>query len=151
VSGVGPGRAIFIWTAADHQVVYDRYAHDEYLQIAAEDGVVGLVGLALLGAGVAVTARRGWRSSSRPLAGVEPDADLKALRAGVMAGLVCFALHSGFDFLWHLPVLPMIAAVAVGLVAPTAGSGPMSQTQMSQPQMSQPNTQEVQCSTRKAQ
>ncbi len=43
---------------------------------------------------------------------------LAALRAGAIAGLVCFALHSGFDFLWHVPVVPLVAAVAVGLAAP---------------------------------
>jgi hypothetical protein len=109
-TGVGPGRAAFIWSTPDRGLLYDRYAHDEYLQTAVEEGVLGLLALAGLTAGVAVTARRGWLEGRSG-----PDG---ALRAGAIAGLVCFALHSGFDFLWHVPAVPLIAAVGVGLVAP---------------------------------
>jgi hypothetical protein len=117
VSGVGPGRAVFIWTAADHQLVFDRYVHDEYLQIAVEQGLVGLVGLGALAAAAATTAFAGWQFGSRSPSDGDLRADLKALRAGAIAGLVCLAIHSGFDFLWHVPAVPMIAAVAVGLTA----------------------------------
>jgi O-antigen ligase len=130
-TGVGPGRAVFVWTTADRGLLYDRYAHDEYLQTAVEEGALGLVGLAALAGAVAVTARRGWRESAYARADGDLDRDvdrdrdrdrdldhLAALRAGAIAGLVCFALHSGFDFLWHVPVVPLVAAVAVGLAAP---------------------------------
>jgi len=43
--------------------------------------------------------------------------DATVLRAGAIAGLVCLALHSGFDFLWHVPAVPMLAAVAIGLTS----------------------------------
>jgi O-antigen ligase len=111
--------------------VFDRFAHDEYLQLAAEEGSVGLLGLGALGAGVAATARRGWRS--RAVQGT----DLGALQAGAIAGLACFALQSGFDFLWHVPVVPMLAAAAVGLAAV-----PPSGDEVSQPTQQQ----EVPCS-----
>jgi O-antigen ligase len=109
LSGVGPDHEVFIWMTPTHQELFDRYAHDEYLQLAVEEGAVGLLGLVALAAGVAAAVRRGRRFDTRR------DADLNALRAGALAGLVCFALQSGFDFLWHVPVVPMIAAVAVGL------------------------------------
>ncbi|MDQ1468223.1 MAG: hypothetical protein QOH10_2638 [Actinomycetota bacterium] len=117
LSGVGPGRAAFIWSTAGHELVFDRYAHNEYLQVAVEQGVVGLVGLAALAAAVGATAFAGWHSGSRSQRDSGPGADLESLRAGAIAGLVCLALHSAFDFLWHVPAVPMIAAIAVGLTA----------------------------------
>ncbi len=115
-TGVGPERALFLWTNADHRPVFDRYAHDEYLQLAVEQGAVGLAGLALLALALAATVRGGGRIPSRPHD--RNVADLRALRAGAIAGLLCLAVHSGFDFLWHVPAVVMIAALAVGLAAP---------------------------------
>jgi hypothetical protein len=109
LTGTGPDRDVFVWTTTAHRELFDRYAHDEYLQLAVEEGALGLLGLAALAAGITASARRGWRSDRRR------DSELTALRAGAIAGLVCFALQTGFDFLWHVPVVPMIAAVAVGL------------------------------------
>jgi hypothetical protein len=118
LAGVGPGRAVFIWTTADHRLVFDRYAHDEYLQLAVEQGVIGLAGLGVLGVGIAATIAQGWRSGSRARSRSGRQRDLTTLRAGAVAGLVCLALHSGFDFLWHVPAVLMIAALATGLAAP---------------------------------
>jgi O-antigen ligase len=126
--GVGPGRALFIWTTADNRLVFARYAHNEYLQTAAEQGVLGLIGLTAVGIGVAATALRGWRSGSRSPRADGPVDDSVLLRAGAIAGLICLALHSAFDFLWHVPLVPMIAAVAVGLSTRGLGSEPCSQT-----------------------
>ncbi len=121
LAGVGPDREAFIWTTPAHREVFDRYAHDEYLQLAVEEGAVGLLGLGALATAVAATARRGWHS------GAPRDTEVTALRAGAIAGLACFALQSGFDFLWHVPVVPMMAAVAVGLAAPPPPGDEMSQ------------------------
>jgi hypothetical protein len=167
VTGVGAGQAMFIWTEPGGRMVFDHYAHDEYLQLAAEQGIVGLVALAALAGGVIVTLRRGWRAEQAGGPAVAPDgpvggpavapdgpaanasaapssalsasavlvasasesapsesapagsaAAAQALRAGAIAGLACFAVHSGFDFLWHVPVLPLMAALGVGLAAP---------------------------------
>jgi O-Antigen ligase len=115
VTGVGPERAIFLWTAADGRPVFDRYAHDEYLQLAVEQGAVGLMGLAGLGLAVAATVREGGIPRRRH---DQSETMARALRAGAIAGLVCMAVHSGFDFLWHVPAVVMVAALAVGLAAP---------------------------------
>ena len=63
VTGVGPGRALFLWTDAN-RAVYDRYAHDEYLQLAVEEGLVGLAGLAALLGGVATVALAGLAAAA---------------------------------------------------------------------------------------
>ncbi|MGE3288496.1 MAG: O-antigen ligase family protein, partial [Pseudonocardia sp.] len=93
LTGVGPGRLDLVYV--DHRGVLVRaeYTHDEYLQVAAETGVVGL-GLAgtALGALVLAAARR-WRDVTG---------------APALAIVAAFALHSAADFLWHIPVLPLL-------------------------------------------
>jgi hypothetical protein len=118
VTGVGPGRALFEWTTPGHALLFDRYAHDEYLQTADEQGALGIFGLAAIGAGIVATLAAGWRSGPRPADRRSPVQVSTALRAGAVAGLVGLAVHSGFDFLWHVPVVLMIAAVAVGIASP---------------------------------
>jgi O-antigen ligase len=121
VTGVGPGRGLFIWTEPDHLRVFDRYAHDEYLQLAAEEGFVGLAGLVLAVGGTVVVVRRGLRhvasGRSRPSAA-------RACCAGAAAGLLAFGAHSALDFLWHVPGVVLVAAVALGLASPRPTSGP---------------------------
>jgi hypothetical protein len=111
VSGVGAGQALFLWSTSGGQGLLDHFAHDEYLQLAAEQGVIGLIGLAGLMTGVGLALRRGWMSAR------------SGLMAGAVSACVCFAIHSGFDFLWHVPAVPMVAAVAVGLGVPVPGTG----------------------------
>jgi putative inorganic carbon (HCO3(-)) transporter len=65
-----------------------RYAHNCYLQVAAETGLVGLAAfVALLG----LVWSRIWRSLRRPLAG---DA---LMRLGVLGGLTAFLLQGAID------------------------------------------------------
>ena len=40
------------------------------------------------------------------------------LWAGVAAGLVALAVHSGLDFLWHIPAIPVVGALLVSLITP---------------------------------
>jgi hypothetical protein len=35
-----------------------------------------------------------------------------------VAAICAFALHSGLDFVWHIPAIPLLAAALVGLVVP---------------------------------
>lgn len=69
-----------------------RHAHNEYVQVLAELGLIGIILLAWLGLGLTVT----WRLALR-----EPRGALPALGAG--AGLLAFAISSGasgFSFRW---------------------------------------------------
>ena len=107
LTGAGPGQATLYWVGPDGRTLTVQYVHNEYLQVLAE---LGMVGLALLLALLAVVARMVWRG--RDLVGTP------ATWAGVVAGLSALAVHSGLDFLWHLPAIPLTAAVLAGLAAP---------------------------------
>jgi O-antigen ligase len=110
VFGVGSGSQTLQWSAPDGSVMFDRYAHDEYLQVAWKSGVVGLgLLLAMLGA-FAARLRRARRETS------------SALWVGAVAGLCGLAASSALDFLWHVPVIPLVGAVLAGLCAPTKGN-----------------------------
>ena len=106
-TGAGPGRAALYWVGADGRTLIVQYAHNEYLQVLAELGTIGLVLLLVLLAVVARMVSRG-----RDLVGTP------ATWAGVAAGLSALAVHSSLDFLWHLPAIPLTGAVLVGLTTP---------------------------------
>jgi O-antigen ligase len=108
LTGTGPGRAVLTWVQ-DSRRVTSRYAHNEYLQVLAE---LGFVGLALLIVLLASLARTIWWG--------RPHAPSTAIWAGAVAGLAALAVHSALDFLWHLPAIPLAGAVLAGLVLPIA-------------------------------
>jgi O-antigen ligase len=85
-----------------------RYVHNEYLQVLVELGAVGLV-LAL--GVVAATLSVLWRGRGTPL------------WAGSMAAVVVVLVHSGFDFLWHLPAVLIVAGLCAGLGFPSTEDG----------------------------
>ncbi|MGH9235281.1 MAG: O-antigen ligase family protein [Acidimicrobiales bacterium] len=107
LTGAGPGLTELRWTRADGVQATLRYAHNEYAQVAAE---LGLVGATLLAGGLVALAWLLWRARDATGSG--------ALWAGVAAGLCAFAVHSGLDFIWHIPAIPLLAASLVGLVTP---------------------------------
>ncbi len=109
--GQGPGLATYTWTNPDGRHIGAKYAHNEYLELLANNG---LVGLAALVTATAVLAH-GTRMNHPP----EPDPD-DGHRIGIAAALTAFMIHSGLDFLWHIPVLPLTAALLAGsLLRPT--------------------------------
>jgi hypothetical protein len=107
LTGSGPGQARLRWTGPDGNTNGIRYAHNEYLQVTAE---LGLVGAALL---IVLLAAIGWLLLAARRRGPTP-----AMWAGVVAGLTAFAAHSAVDFLWQLPAIPLTAAALIGLAAP---------------------------------
>jgi O-Antigen ligase len=108
LTGAGPNRAVLTWVE-DGRRVTSRYAHNEYLQALAE---LGLVGLALLSALLVSAGWTVWRGRLH--------APSLTVWAGAVAGLAALAVHSAFDFLWHLPAIPLTGAVLAGLVLPPA-------------------------------
>jgi hypothetical protein len=117
VLGVGPASSPVTWPGADGSVQAMRYLHDEYLEVLLALGAPGLVLLVTLLAASAATLRR----AHKQLAG-DP------LVATVSAALAAAAVHAAFDFVWHLPVVPLLLAALFGLVTerPSARTGPSS-------------------------
>lgn len=103
VTGAGPGRAVLSWREPDGTVLAAAYAHNEYLQTFAELGAVGLLLVLALLVSIGRAARRSLARRPDPF------------KAGAAAGLAALAVHSGLDFLWRVPAIPLVAAVLVGL------------------------------------
>ena len=114
LTGTGVGLARFTWPTPDGNELIALYAHNEYVQLLVD---LGAVGLALLAGVVAAAATVAWRGRRYP----QPP----GTRAGAIGGLAAFAAHSGFDFLWHIPVLPLVAAMLVGLAGPGTTEEPI--------------------------
>jgi hypothetical protein len=111
-AGTGPGRGWFVFTGPTGDARVMRYVHNEYLQVLVELGAIGLGLLLVVLLALAVTVWRGRAGASRPL------------WAGAAAALVVLLVHSGFDFLWHLPVVVLTAGLLTGLAAPAFERAP---------------------------
>ncbi|GAB2982452.1 O-antigen ligase family protein [Saccharothrix stipae] len=131
LAGTGPGRGWFVFTTPSGDARVMRYVHNEYLQVLVELGAIGLGLVLLVLAAMAATVRRG-RVGAGGVGGVGGAdgaggvGDGRALWAGASAALVVLLVHSGFDFLWHLPVIVLTAGLLTGLAGPgpepTAGT-----------------------------
>jgi O-antigen ligase len=104
LTGTGPGQATLFFDGPDGQLLTARYAHNEYLQVLTELGMAGLALVAVLLVAVGRAVRAG-RASAR----------WSGLWAGAAAGLVAMAVHSAFDFLWHVPAIPLAGALLAGV------------------------------------
>ena len=93
--GVGPDR-LLTFRASDGTMAH--FVHNEYLQVAADSGVVGLALLALSALAVVRVVRRH---------------DLLASCA--VGALVCWAVAGAFDFDWHLSVVGLLGGWCCGL------------------------------------
>lgn len=112
--GAGPSLPSLTWAPGAGSRVY-RYAHNEYLQVLAELGIVGGLLLATL---LATLLRRLYQR--RRTGG--------AVSAGALAAITALALHAGFDFVWHIPAIPLMAAALVGLASPEPPAGRITHT-----------------------
>jgi hypothetical protein len=113
LTGAGPGHAQLRWKGQGHGTQLFAYVHNEYLQVAAELGLVGLVLLAVLLVAIACLLWRA-RATGRP----------GATWAGAAAAAAAFATHSGFDFVWHLPAIVLTVTLLVGAALPTPDTAP---------------------------
>jgi hypothetical protein len=101
--GVGPGHGWVRWSDAGHHQLM-RYVHNEYLQALVEFGGIGLALLLALLGGCALALRDARRKHADP-----------ALIAGAAAALAAFSVHGAFDFVWHVPAVPLVVAALLGL------------------------------------
>ena len=95
IFGVGPDRLLILHGAAGSSA---RFVHNEYLQIAADAGVVGLA--LLLAVGVAI-----FRATRRD----------DVLSSCACAAMVCLAVGGAFDYDWHLTFVGFLGGWCAGL------------------------------------
>jgi hypothetical protein len=107
VTGVGPGLLDLTYVDHSGRLVHAWFTHLEYLQVAAETGLVGLA-LVLAGALALVVGALHRRTARR----------LPLRAAGALAVLAAFATQSALDFLWHVPALPLLVCLAVATLLP---------------------------------
>jgi hypothetical protein len=93
--GVGPDR-LLVFQSADG--TYAHFAHNEYLQIGADAGAVGLALLLACGVAVSRVVRR-----------------FDVLSSCACAALVCWAVAGVFDFDWHLSFVGALGGWCAGL------------------------------------
>ena len=99
LAGVGPDH-LLRFTATDGN--YAHFAHNEYLQIAADIGLVGLAALISVGVALVRIVRR-----------------VDVATSCATAALVCWAVGGAFDFDWHLPFIGLLGGWVAGLAATT--------------------------------
>jgi O-antigen ligase len=117
LTGTGVGRARFFWATPDGNGAVALYVHNEYVQVLTDLGAIGFVLLLAVLAALVASVRQGRPFPHRP-----------GIRAGAIAALAALAVHSGFDFLWHIAVLPLAGALFVGLAGPAISEEPSSPT-----------------------
>jgi O-antigen ligase len=107
--GSGPGTfgAVFPAYKTHQDPVYYEHAHNDYVQLLSDTGVVGF-GLAagMLGVGVGFILA-GWRRRRSPWA--------KGLLMGIVTGLVGILIHGLNDFNFHIPANAVLFVVLMGL------------------------------------
>ena len=89
--------------------IFYSWAHNDYLQLAIELGLPGV----LLFVWIAFVIIRGTRRARADLAG---DTALLHLHSGFVAAVVAIALHSFTDFSLHLPANLTLLAIVLGVV-----------------------------------
>lgn len=105
--GVGPDRVLSVH-ATDGTVAH--FVHNEYLQVGADSGVLGLALLVCVALALARALRR-----------------VDVLSSCALGALCCLAVAGAVDFDWHLPVVGLVGGWCAGLAAQApraSASGP---------------------------
>ena len=95
------------------------YAHNDYLHLLAEYGLLGLAGiLALLGAHLGRGLKLfNWFIAERLNSLGRIRSDTLALNIGALSALATYLVHSVFDFNLHIPANALVVAVVFGILA----------------------------------
>jgi tetratricopeptide (TPR) repeat protein len=97
-----------------------EFIHNEYLQVAADYGIAGLL-LLLLAAGLHLVSgyrfTRAYLGFAASPGSFVPRSDHLALVLGALASLASLTVSAAFDFVLHLPVFAMIAAAFLAVLA----------------------------------
>lgn len=127
--GIGPGG--FKYTFMKYAVGgYTEAAHQNYLQVAAEQGFPGLVVFLWLLGGVFLTGRRALARATG-FAG-------RALSAAALCALCVLALHSLLDYDWYIGAIGLLFWFLAGLLAYQASGRELVQQPVGQEQSLRP-------------
>jgi O-antigen ligase len=109
--GVGSGGFAVVWLRERKARESAQDAHSLYVETAAELGLAGLAALALMLAGVFLSAQAAWRRDP-------------TLAAGWCAALATWAFHAGIDWDWEMPAVTLLALILAGAVVAAAECEP---------------------------
>ena len=94
------------------------HAHNDYLELLAEYGLVGAAGMAVLLALHAARGLRALRATAHALRTTEEAGnDELALTIGALTAFAALAAHSALDFNMHIPGNALVMAFVFGLLA----------------------------------
>jgi len=113
ITGIGPGTFEYWWARNRELDTFVRDGHSLYLETLAESGIVGLaLVLGLIGIVLVVGAR----------GAVHGGEERRAMLAAATAACGTFAVAATIDWLWELPVLPVVFLVLSAAILGTAGA-----------------------------
>jgi hypothetical protein len=107
--GVGTARVLLQWQEGG-KIFTATFAHNEFLQLLVQDGIVG-VAVLLMGLAAVFVRLAHLRGRSDGTHGSSAECAIACLGA--------LLVQSAFDFLWHLPVIPVLMAVVLATVTAT--------------------------------
>jgi len=114
VTGVGAGAwevQAPLYQRAGTQLETDFYAHNEFLQLLAEYGVLGWLFLGLLFAYLVYSARTTWTATG------DPNQQQILLRTIALASILMLLIVSNAGFPWRMASTGALFAVSLGLLA----------------------------------
>lgn len=100
-----------------HGLIRVEHAENDYLEMLAEGGFLGLALMIAAGAGLLARSWAGLRNCDRLVSG---------LATGALAGLVALGVHSAVDFNLRIPSNALLAAFLAAVAAAPAGWRPLS-------------------------
>jgi hypothetical protein len=115
LNGFGLGSFQLVYLAHAPVWNYTTNAHSLFVETLTEVGLVGLVLLVvflLIGLGTAL----------RCLRGVSPESRIRA--AGVFAACLAFSICATFDWIWQVPVIPIVLLLLLAAVLAPERSSP---------------------------
>ncbi len=125
IVGTGSGTYLYYGRQFRHATVQTDpvHAHNEYLELLAEYGIVGLA-LALMF--IDTHLRNGWKSFSRQISRQQDKLSISgnslALAMGALAAVAACLVHSLVDFTLHMPANMLTMAFVFGVLASPSGT-----------------------------